>query len=224
MTSNFYESVNENRDKNNLELSENKQMFRTAFPSKLFGPEGKYFFPGTVEDVSLFISIVNEYKDQKRLFSMYDICPFLEEEIKDWPYNKLACSVLYYYLNIEIGKNNLNSLDWSTIGDFLQSPAISREIFSFVKSYNILKFSSKNEMILGFMNSLMFPGYMSYCKNLKPFENVKSHYRILNLVNVEKFIIRDLIKTTIREQNRLAIVSFLENLFDENEYIRQKRR
>ncbi len=40
---------------------------------------------------------------------MYSFSPFLRDKIKNWPYNKLACSVLYYYLNIKIAKNNLNS-------------------------------------------------------------------------------------------------------------------
>ncbi len=148
---------------------------------------------------------------------MYSFSPFLRDEIKNWPYNKLTCSVLYYYLNIEIAKNNLNSQDWSMIGDFIQSPAISRDIFSFVKCHNIVKFSSKNHIILGFMNSLMFPPYINYCNNLKPLENVKILYRFLKLVNVEKFTMRNLIKTTITEQNKKAIVYFLESLFDENE-------
>jgi len=222
MTSDYYESFTENFEENNFETSDielyrNKQNFRTAFPSQLFGKEGKYFFPGTSDEASLLITVLNEFKDQKRLFSMYRFSPLLRDEIQNWPYNQLTCSVLYYYLNIEIAKNNLNSQDWSMIGDFIQSPAISRDIFSFVKCHNIVNFSSKNHMILGFMNSLMFPPYIDYCNNLKPLENVKILYRFLKLVNVEKFTIRNLIKTTITEQNKKAIVYFLESLFDENE-------
>jgi len=217
MTSNSYEPFTESFEKKNLELYQNKQNFRTAFPSELFGKKGKYFFPGTSDEASLLIGVLDGYKDQKRLFSMYNFSPLLRDEIKNWPYSKLTCSILYYYLNSEIAKNNLNSQDWSMIGDFIQSPAISRDIFSFVKYHDIVKFSSKNHMILGFMNSLMFPPYIFYCENFKPLENVKILYRFLKLVNVEKFTIRHLIKTTITEQNREAIVSFSEILFDENE-------
>lgn len=201
----------------NIELYQNKQNFRTAFPSQFFGKEGKYFFPGTLDELYFFISMGNEFKDQKSLFSMYKISPFLKDKIKNWPYNKLTCSVLYSYLNIEIVNNNLDPQDWGIIGDFLQSPAVSQDTFSFVKYHNILKFSSKNHMISGFIASLMFFPYIYYCKSLTPLEEVKILYRFLKLVNVEKVTIRNLIKTTIREQNRLAILTLLESLYDENE-------
>jgi len=222
MTSNYYSSFSvdfeeDNFEESTIELYRNKQNFQTVFSSQLFGKEGKYFFPGTLDEASILITILCGFKDQKRLFSMHLFSPLLRDEIKNWPYSKLTCSVLYYYLNIEIAKNNLNSQDWNIIADLIQSPAISRDVFSFVKCHNIVNFSSKNHIILGFMNSLMFPPYINYCNNLKPVEDVKILYRFLKLANVEKLTIRNLIKTTLTEQNKKAIVYFLESQVEKNE-------
>jgi hypothetical protein len=136
---------------------------------------------------------------------------FIRNKIKDWSYGKLTCSVLYYYLNHDLARNNITLLDWSFVGELIQSPAISREVFSFLKQNNIVNFASKNEHILGFMNSLMFPPYSTYYNYNKLVLDVRVFYRFLKLANVEKSTIRDLIKTTITEQNRKAIVYFLEN-------------
>ncbi len=203
----------DNFEESDVELYRNKQNFQTVFSSQLFGKEGKYFFPGTYDEAALLTTILCEFKDQEHLFSMHRFSPLLRDKIKNWSYSKLTCSVLYYYLNIEIAKNNLNSQDWNIIADLIQSPAISQDIFSFVNRHNIVNFSSKNNLILGFMNSLMFPPYISYCNNLKPMLEVKILYRFLKLANVEKSIIRDLIKITITQQNKKAIVRFLENQF-----------
>lgn len=59
------------------------------------------------------------------------------------------------------------------------------------------------------MNSLMFPPYGSYYAYKKPVVDVRIFYRFLKLSgtsNIEKSIIRDLIKRTITEQNRKAII------------------
>ena len=194
-----------------LELYQNKQNFQTVFPHILFGKEGKYFFPGTYDEASSLIIVLGNHKDQENLFSMYTFPPLLTNKIKDWSYDKLTCSVLYYYLNHRIAKNQLNPLDWNRVGDLIQSSAISREVFSFLKQNNIVNFASKNAHILGFMNSLMFPTYITYYDHNKPVLDVRIFYRFLKLANVEKSTIRDLIRTTINEQNRKAIVYFLHN-------------
>lgn len=82
----------------------------------------------------------------------------------------------------------------------------------------IRNFASKNEPILGFMNSflefmnsLMFPPYSTYYNYNKLMLDVRFFYRLLKLTNVEKRIIRDLIKITITKQNIKTIVYFLEN-------------
>ena len=79
-------------------------------------------------------------------------------------------------------------------------------------------FASKNEPILwfmnsflGFMDSLMFPPYSTYYNYNKFMLDVRFFYRLLKLTNVEKRIIRDLIKITITKQNIKTIVYFLEN-------------
>ena len=66
------------------------------------------------------------------------------------------------------------------------------------------------------MHSLMFPAYGSYYNSNKPVVDVRIFYRILKLScssNVEKSVIRDLIKRTITEQNRKPIIYFLQNQF-----------
>lgn len=209
----FFDSDSEDEKENELEISylelyQNKQNFQTVFPHTLFGKESKYFFPGTFDDASSLIIVLGNYKDQENLFSTYTFSPLLIDKIKDWSYNKLTCSVLYYYLNYKISKNQLNPLDWSRIGDLIQSSAISREVFSFLKQNNIVNFASKNEHILGFMNSLMFPTYITYYDTRKILPDVRVFYRLLNLANVEKSVIRDLIKTTITDQNKTAIIAF----------------
>ena len=65
------------------------------------------------------------------------------------------------------------------------------------------------------MNSLMFPPSIYYCKTLKAVTSVKILYRILRLANVEKSIIRSLIKSSIVQQNNRAIVEFLNNQYQE---------
>ena len=204
-------------DESDVELYKNKQNFQTVFSDQLFGKEGKYFFPGTYDEASLLLDVVYGFKDQEHLFSRHTFSPLLIDKIEDWPFSKFNCSVLYYYLNIDIAKNNLISMDWSIIANLIQSPIISQDIYSFVKRHNIVSFSSKNMIILGFMHSLMFPPYISYCKNLKSVTEVKILYRLLKLVNVEKSIIRDLIKTTVIQQNKEAIVYFLNNQIQEEE-------
>ena len=44
----------------------------------------------------------------------------------------------------------------------IQSPAISRDIFSFVNQNSTANFSSKSEYILGYMKLLMFSPYSNY--------------------------------------------------------------
>ncbi len=207
-----YEDQEENNfEESSVELYQNKQNFQTVFPHILFGKEGKYFFPGTYDEASLLLTLLGEYKDQYNLFSSYTCPPLLTNKIKDWSYGKLTCSVLYYYLNYDLARNNITAVDWSLMGELIQSPAISREVFSFLKQNNIVNFASKNEHILGFINSLIFPPYSTYYDSDLPVLDVRVFYRLLKLANVEKSTIRDLIKTTITEQNRDAIVYFLEN-------------
>lgn len=194
-----------------LELYQNKKNFQPVFSNILFGKEGKYFFPGTYDEASSLIILLGKYKDQENLFSIYIFPTLLIDKIKDWSYGKLTCSVLYYYLNHRIAKNQLNPLDWNRIGDLIQSSAISREVFSFLKQHNVVNFASKNEHIGGFMNSLMFPTYITYYDYRKTLPDVRVFYRLLKLANVEKSIIRDLIKITISEQNRKAIVYYFFN-------------
>lgn len=188
----------------------NKQNFQTVFSNQLFDTEGYYFFPGTYDEAYLLLTLLGPFKDQESLFDLYVFSPLLKDKIKDWSYGKLTCSVLYYYLNYKISKNNLTPADWSLIGDLIQSPAISRDVFSFLNQNNIVNFSSKSKHILGFMKSLMFPPFSDYIDYNKSMRDVRIYYRFLNLVNVEKSRIRELIKTIITEQNRKAVVYFLE--------------
>jgi len=201
----------ENFEDSSSKLYQNKQEFQTIFPHILFGKEGKYFFPGTYDEASLLLTLLGEYKDQYNLFSSYTFPPLLTNKIKDWSYGKLTCSVLYYYLNYDLARNNITALDWSFIGELIQSPAISREVFAFLNHNKVVNFASKNEHVLGFMNSLMFPPYGTYYDSELLVLDVRVFYRLLKLANIEKSTIRDLIKTTITEQNREAIVYFLEN-------------
>lgn len=217
----FSESESESEEEDNFEesyfeLYKNKQNFQTVFSNKLFGTEGYYFFPGTYDEAYLLMTFLDIYKDQETLFNVYSFSPLLVDKIKDWPYDKLTCSVLYYYLNYKIAKNNLTCVDWSLVGNLLQSPANSRDVFSFLNKNNIVNFSSKSDHIVGFMHSLMFPPYGNYYNSNKPVVDVRIFYCILKLScpsNVEKSIIRDLIKRTITEQNRKPIIYFLQNQF-----------
>ena len=159
------------------------------FSDQLFGKEGKYFFPGTYDEASLLLDLLYTFKDQKHLFSMYTFSPLLIDMIEDWPFSKFSCSILYYYLNIDMAKNNIISKDWSMIAKLIQSPNISQAIYSFVKRHNIVSFSSKNMIIAGFMHSLMFSPSISYCKNLKSVTEVKILYRLLKLANVFFFLL-----------------------------------
>ena len=143
----FSENFEESDDpsyESDVELYQNKQNFQTVLilpkegKDQLFGKEGKYFLPRTYDEASLLLDVLHKFKDQKHLFSMYTFSSLLIAKIEDWPYNKLACSVLYYYLNIDIAKNNLISTDWSS--NLIQSPIISQTIFSFVKRNNIVNF------------------------------------------------------------------------------------
>ena len=109
-------------EESSVELYQNKQNFKTVFPHILFGKEGKYFFPGTYDEASLLLTLLGKYKDKDNLFSMYTFPPLLRTKIKDWFYAKLTCSVLYYFLNQKIAKNNINPVDWGLIGGLIQSP------------------------------------------------------------------------------------------------------
>ena len=64
------------------------------------------------------------------------------------------------------------------------------------------------------MKSLIFPPFSSYIDYTKSVRDVRIYYRFLNLANVEKSRIRELIKIIITEQNRKAIVYFLENEYN----------
>ena len=214
-TSSSSEEEEEIFEESNFELYRNKENFQTIFSNQLFSKEEKYFFPGTYDEASNLITLLCQFKDQKTLFHMHNFPPLLTDKIKNWSYSKLTCSVLYYYLNTEIAKNNLNHEDWHTIADLIQSPAISQDVFCFVKRHNILNFSSKKNIAFGFMNSLMFPPYMTYYETLKPKLEVKMFYRLLTLANVKKSIIRDLIKITVSQKNRMAILHFLEKQLGE---------
>ena len=210
-----YESEEEDNFEESFSgLYKNKQNFQTVFSNQLFGTEGYYFFPGTYDESTLLLTFLGKYKDQETLFDVYSFSPLLVDKIKDWSYGKLTSSALYYYLNCKIAKNNLTPVDWGLVGDLIQSPAISRDVFSFLNQNNIVNFSSKSDRIVGFMHSLMFPPYSSYYDYQKPVLDVRIFYRFLKLSglsNIEKSIIRDLIKRTSTEQNRKAIVYFLRN-------------
>ena len=198
-------------EESDIELYPNKEDFQNVFSNKLFGTEGEYFFPGTFDEATLLTTLLGEYKDQESLFSSYIFSDLLVDKIKYWPYYKLTCSVLYYYLNSKLAKHDLNPVDWGLVGDLIQSPAISRVVFSFVKQNNILNFSSESDHIVGFIHSLIFPSYSTYYDYGNPVLDVRIYYRLLKLANIENSIIRDLIKTTIAEQNRKAIIYFLHN-------------
>ena len=214
MTPNDYEILHsffeeEPFEESTTEMYLNKQKFNNAFPSKLFGIDGKYFFPGTLDEASILVGVVGLFKDQKTLFSYHKFSPLLRDKIKDWTYGKLACSVLYYYLNSEISRSSINFQDWHMIAGLIHSPIINREVFCFLKFYNIMIFSSKYQVILGFRDWFTFPVSMINYRNLKPVEEMKVIYRSLKLVGVENFIIRDLIKKTFAEKNKDAILLFL---------------
>lgn len=209
-----YESESEEEDafeRSDIELYPNKQNFQNVFSNKLFGTEGEYFFPGTFDEATVLTTLLGAFKDQEKLFSTYSFSDLLVDKIKEWSYDKLTCSVLYYYLNYKIAKNDLTPVDWGLVGNLIQSPAISRDVFSFVKQNNVLNFSSKSDHIVGFIHSLIFPSSSTYYNSCNPVVDVRIYYRLLKLANIEKSIIRDLIKRTITEQNRKAIVYFLNN-------------
>ena len=196
----------------------NKQKFKIVFSNQLFGINGYYFFPETYDESCLLLNCFSSYKDQKSLFKVYKLSPLLRDKIKDWSYGKLVCSVLYYYLNYEIAKPDLNYLNGFLIGSLIQSLAISRkgyEVFYFLKQKNIVNFSSKSKHIVGFINSLLFPPYSTYYDYQKPLLYVKIFYRFLNLSNIEKSIIRNLIEKTTIEHNRKAIGFFLRSQLKE---------
>lgn len=74
----------------------------------------------------------------------------------------------------------------------------------------MVTFSPKNNSILGFL--LTFTNSKtSVPSNLL---EIKIFYNLLSLLNLEKSIIRELIKTAITEQNREGIKKFLRNQLD----------
>ena len=215
-----YESESEEEDDfetSDIELYPNKQNFQTIFPNQLFGTEkgyGEYFFPGTYDEAALLTTLLGEYKDQESLFDLYVFSDLLVDKIKDWPYGKLTCSVLYYYLNHDIAKNNLNCVDWKMIGNLIQSPAISQDVFSFLKQNNVVNYALKSDHILGFMTSIMFSPFSTYVNYTDPMLDVRVYYRLLRLANIEKSIIRELIKIIITEQDKKAIAFFFDNQYE----------
>ena len=195
-----------------FELYANRQHFVTFFPDNLFGKEGKFFFPGTFNEAESLVNAFASMKDTEELFSMYIYPLLFRDEVKNWPYGKLTCSTLYYYLNCILLTNNLTMYHWKTIAELLQSPVISSDIFSFVNQHNIITFSSKNNRVMGFIDSLLYPSFdISYRETASPLPSVKSLYRLLKLADVERSIIRVSIKTAFSEQDLNAVLQVLDN-------------
>jgi len=192
------------------ELYTNRQNFQTVFLDNSFGKEGDFFFPGTFDEASLLLNLLYSSKNQKEFFHLHTFSPFLRNSIKNWSYSKLTCSALYYRLNSILIERTLEIDEWKNIAELIQSPVISRDVFSFVKKHNLISFSSKRKLILGIIGSLIFPPYISYRENNQSLPHVKSLYRLLKLADVDKTFIRTLVKITFTEQNVVEVLRFLD--------------
>ena len=127
-----------------------------------------------------------------------------------WSYDDLICSLLYYYLNYELVNRYMNCFDWKLIVDFIQSPLIGTRVFLFVKENNIRALSSKKECLWGVRFYLVSPIDPPFNKSVSSLFNIKIYYRVLNLLNREKPLIRNLIKKIIVDQNLKVIQDLLK--------------
>ena len=103
---NFYKNSNIPFDKNDVYLYPDKEKFNCFFQDDLFGKEGKFFFPGNLEDASVVVQNLYTVENVNEFFSMYEFTIVIENKLKSWSCGTLACSALYYYLN----SNYLNIL------------------------------------------------------------------------------------------------------------------
>lgn len=206
-TTDFEESVFQESD---TELYPNRENFQTVFLDNSFGKTGDFFFPGTLDEASLLLNLLYSSENQKEFFHLHAFSPLLINSIKDWSYSKLTCSALYYSLNSILVERTLQIDDWRNIAELIHSPVISRDVFSFVKKHNLITFSSKRQLILGIIGSLIFPPYISYQKNNQSLPYVKSLYRLLKLADVDKIAIRTLVEKTFTEQNLVEVLRFLD--------------
>lgn len=202
----------EDSEASNFKLYANRKDFQTVFSDNIFGKEGKFFFPGTLEEAHQLIDTFALFKDTEDLFSAQYLPSLFKKEVENWSYSELACSTLYYSLNTTLVTDNLTSYDWKEIAELIKSPVLSRDILSFVNKHNLIAFSSRKSIVLGILSSLIFPSSISvYRKKNRSLPYVKGLYRLLKLSNVEKSVIRISIKTSFNEQNLKAIVKVLNN-------------
>lgn len=190
----------------------NRQHFRMVFSDNIYGKEGKRFFPGTFDEAQELIEAFSSCGDKEFLFRMYDYPPLFKYEIENWSFSELTCSTLYYYLNTIMVTENINAFSWKLIAELILTPPISRDVFSFVNKNDLLDFSSRTKLLKGIWYTLVSPQFArQYREKDPPLPYVKGLYRLLQLANVEKFVIRVLIKTSFNERNLEAIVKFLED-------------
>ena len=171
-----------------------------------------FFSPGTLEEAGQLIDALASFKDTEDLFSMYFYPPLFRKEVENWSYSELTCSTLYYYLNTTLLTDSLESYDWKEIAGLIKSPALSRDVFSFVNKHNLTVFSSRHSIVVGVLSSLLFPSsIIFYRKKNRSLPYVKGLYRLLKLANVEKSVIRSSIKTSFNEQKLDTIFKVLNN-------------
>lgn len=58
------EDQDEDYEESDFELYQNKENFQSFFPDKLYGKEGKYFFPGTIDEACLLVTQLPLAKNQ----------------------------------------------------------------------------------------------------------------------------------------------------------------
>lgn len=155
------------------------------------------------------------------LFTYFGYAPLLKDKVDNWSYNQLTCSTLYFYINIKLKEKDLTFKDCQYVCGMIQSPAISRAVFCFVKNNNLMSFWSNEDKIDGFVQSLYCPPYWIYYKEdkespdyLRNLTSLKIHYRLLRLMDLEKWLIRILIELTIIEQNKEQIKRAVKGLRD----------
>lgn len=183
------------------------------FSNPLYGVEGRHFFPGNHSQACVLLEKwrqCKEQKDQKRLFEDLGFSTFLKSTLQTWSYKDLICSLLYYYLNYELVNRSMNCFDWKLLFDLIQSPLIGRRVFLFVKENNIRSLSAKRECFWGVRFSLVSPIDPPFNKSISSLFNIKIYYRVLNLLNIEKPLIRNLIKKIVVDQNLKVIKDLLK--------------
>lgn len=135
----------------------------------------------------------------------------LLKKLETWNYDKLAISVLFFYLKTQYDfkKKPLGLCDWLVIIPVIIQPDISNSVFVFLNKMELAELLIKTNTESQFLKALIFH-LQDRFSSAQGISNLLGITNILKFLKVEQILIDSLIEKTYKEKTFHNIVNFLK--------------